>query len=375
MLIFLVSSAVVGHLILRFAWTFQSASIPSSLTNPVRADNVLPDYPVQNNTSASEGKTFLLISNTSQPQNERTSVESNYSKSSTSGNRLNAERAAENEPEEGKMNLMDEHELKNQSANHTSVDEGLAKEESQIRESISTERKCLPYLLYDKPVKTGSTAITAALENYLIATNRTYFQCKLLECGEAARKVCDGSPPHNFILHIAIMHDDVACLKRRGYYSVTSVRKPKERWISAWLYLQQKNKTHYNLPVNITLEQFVGRFPNCALLHYYDRQSSICTGEVNDASFVARIDLILSRFDEIIDLNEVGPAVGDVQKRIQHDIKQKNVSSRSSYAVTSGFRIDPSRLKYEEALYAAMKKRQQELVKENSRRVLCHNRT
>lgn len=231
------------------------------------------------------------------------------------------------------------------------------------------EARCLPMIFYDKPMKTGSTAVTSAVEVLLNMHNEKSLVCKLTACGEYAVKLCANERPKiHLIDHIAANVSTALCLKNMGYYSVTSVRDPTSRWNSAYLFNQGKKGNHYGISYKESYEEFMRRIPNCSLLKYYDRGAGVCRGDVNSPEFQKRIADILQRFDEILDL--YGDPITDLHKRLVPFLAKENVSKRPK-KISLGT-IPKDRIAYEQALYDALVKRRFELAKQpKADRVLC----
>ncbi|CDF37613.1 unnamed protein product [Chondrus crispus] len=148
------------------------------------------------------------------------------------------------------------------------------------------------------------------------------------------------------------------CLRDRGYYVATSVREPRDRWESAYLFNKKKNGTHYGIPYQKGYRYFMQHFPPCALYEYYDGDSAKCRQHpIED-----RIKPIVARYDEIIDLYDDTEPRGQLARIISKYIHEKNKSPRPD----DGFRepFDTARLNNETMLYEALKRRREEILEE-----------
>ncbi|CDF33015.1 unnamed protein product [Chondrus crispus] len=224
---------------------------------------------------------------------------------------------------------------------------------------------CLRHIVYDKPVKTGSTAVTKALKKYLNVRGAQYLKCTFQNCTEAAREVCAGEREKvNFVEHLTGDADTMGCLGRSGYYRVTSIREPLERWESAFLYNRGKKATHYGIHYEASYEEFMSKYPACSLFDYYDGLGKRC--EVSTLPLEERIARIVERYDEVMDLYQ-DEVLGQLHRRLEDDLREENKSSRPPH----DFRvpIDLGRLQNETRLYEALRQRQKELVGKERR--LC----
>ena len=225
---------------------------------------------------------------------------------------------------------------------------------------------CKAYIFYDKPPKTGSTAVTWALREYFQEINETQVMCGFMSCAVYARDVCEGRENMtHMIQHINANVSEVLCLQRRGFYSVTSVRDPRERWRSAYLYNVQRNKSHYNIPPTVSYAEFMRRIPNCALLRYYDQGSPRCSGGVDSVEFQTRVENVLKRFDEVIDLYE--DEGGEVHSRVKGYVQKANESKGKHKELGEA---DEKELEYEMVLYRRLKELGRQL-RTQRRGVLC----
>ncbi|CDF33016.1 unnamed protein product [Chondrus crispus] len=215
-------------------------------------------------------------------------------------------------------------------------------------------------------MKTGSTAVTVALGTLLQRHDEAFLKCTLWPCGEYATELClQRKPKIHLIDHIAMGVDTTHCLRRMGFYSVTSIRDPAERWNSAYKYNRWKKGNDYGISHNATYDDFMMKMPNCALLRYYDLGSSTCRGGTDDPEFQKRVQNIVTRFDEIIDL--YGEAVTDLHKRLMPFLAQENVSEKKSVG-----NVPRDRMVYEQVLYEALVMRRFELAANpDPKRRLC----
>lgn len=182
---------------------------------------------------------------------------------------------------------------------------------------------CQPYILYYKPPKTGSTAVTDAARAYVGSRGHSDYRCGMDSCGPYAEGVCVGRLERRMLLgHLSSNYSVVDCLKSRGYYVVTSNREPMERWRSAWRYNIQHKKTHYGIPWTVGYEEWMRRVPECVLLNYYDGKGKLC-GDEKDTD--DRIRKIVSMVDEVVDLYE-DQHKGPLHQEIVPFLGESNVS-------------------------------------------------
>lgn len=233
--------------------------------------------------------------------------------------------------------------------------EGIAPPSAPVDAS---RKACLKHIVYDKPVKTGSTAVTKALKNYLDLRGEKYFDCSFGSCTQAAKDLCaERMEKIHIVDHMVGDEDAVNCLGRMGYYKLTSVREPLERWESSFLYNRGKKASHYGINYEASYEEFMSKYPACSLFDYYDGLGKRC--EMAPISLEERIRRIVDRYDEIIDLYH-DDVQGQLHKRLREDLSEENKSSRPDhdFRVT----IDRARLGNETRLYNALKQRQKELL-------------
>lgn len=226
-----------------------------------------------------------------------------------------------------------------------------------IKEEEDPEN-CLQHLFYDKPIKTGSTAVTYALREYIQSRGGLHRRCSYDACSLRADAVCNGeSKPEHLIGHIKGKDGLVECMKERGYYALTSVRDPLERWKSAFLFNKMMKGTHYNIPWQENFTTFMERYPDCTLYHYYDRMSAMC--KRGKLPWRERLKKIVGRYDEVIDLYDDEKNGGRLFQKIRKYIKQENVSRKpknDSYVEE----FNRARLEPEQALYDALKAKRDE---------------
>lgn len=228
----------------------------------------------------------------------------------------------------------------------------LNSERQKVR-SAHFGRKCLPYIFYDKPVKTGSTAITDAIRDYIMDTKSINQPCSYNSCGARAESVCNQTlQPMHLIGHVNLRTGLTECLIERGYYAVTSVRKPIERWKSAFLFNRQMKGRQYGISWSEGFATFVDHFPDCVLYNYYDGMSVRCTS--GELPWEERLKRIVGRFDEVVDVFQTGRD-GVLGSRIRKFIKMRNISKREEHGEEFGA-YDVSKLVPENALYHELQK-------------------
>lgn len=214
---------------------------------------------------------------------------------------------------------------------------------------------CASLIVYDKPMKTGSTAVTQALKRLLTLrqTNATFAVCERAQCQQLARAICAGeAEPQHLLQHMDGEHGLLECLRHKGYYVMTSIREPLDRWESAYLYNQRERANHYGISWRESYDVFMSRFPPCALLGYYDGGDRRCGDGVEE-----RIDRIVQRYDEIVDLYD--EPRGQVERLVQQFVREVNKSPRDEHFRN---KFDRQLLENETKLYEALKKRREQLV-------------
>lgn len=214
--------------------------------------------------------------------------------------------------------------------------------------------KCLKWIVYDKPVKTGSTAVKDGLLAYFEERGLRYAQCEYKTCNDRALRYIGGEDaPRNLVGHQ--IGDDIMinALGKRGYYKVTSIREPKIRWESAFRFNRAMKGNHYAINSTASYKEFMERFPACALHHYYDNLGTACGDRLEQ-----RVEKIVNRYDEIIDLYDT--AVGQLHKRLLGHLRISNKSPVMGEEVREPF--DETRLENETMLYNALRKRRLELA-------------
>lgn len=222
-----------------------------------------------------------------------------------------------------------------------------------------TDEPCLKYIVYDKPVKTGSSAVTSAIRSYLETLGQTADRCTKDECTEMAQAICAGKQkPRALIGHMFGEDGLLECLRKQGYYVVTSIREPLARWESAYLFNKKKESTHYGISYEEGYKFFMEKFPACSLYQYYDSSDPRCR---LGTPVEGRIKPIVARYDEIIDLYDDGKPRGQLYEIIAKYIRELNRSPRPGEEFREGF--DKTRLDNETKLYTALKKRSEEILK------------
>lgn len=207
------------------------------------------------------------------------------------------------------------------------VEQKLNAERKVAREKFFG-RKCLPYVFYDKPIKTGSTAVTYAIREYIEKTGSINQRCASTMCTPRAESICNGTfNPVHLLGHIDGRAGLSECLQQKGYYAITSIRDPLDRWRSTFLFNRQMRGKQYGIPWNASFEYFLEKFPDCTLYHYYDQMNLRC--DEAPISWEERLKQIVDRYDEVIDLYaDDGGAGGIMFERIKKFLRNKNVSER-----------------------------------------------
>ena len=190
--------------------------------------------------------------------------------------------------------------------NHENSAEKVAARNFDLSSNIDprTNRSCLPFIFYDKPVKTSSTSVTKALGIYFSEAGEEIMPCvNRGNCSIAADEMCAGfRPPAHLIEHITVNSTMVDCLHRMGFYHVTSIREPKARILSAYKFNKLTSGRHNGIDPDAPFEEFLRLFPRCALYRYYDGEKGHC-GDDRKA-MERRAANIAERMDEVIELSE-----------------------------------------------------------------------
>jgi len=212
---------------------------------------------------------------------------------------------------------------------------------------------CQPFILYDKPQKTGSTTITVALGDYLRSFGEKDFECIFKSCLAKANEIIEGTaPPVHLLGHIILPVYSYYRLKAKGYYTLTSIREPSERWRSAYYYNKGIKTGHYGIPQNSTYEYFMAEYPDCALLQYYDGMDKHCGDREGIKEEVSeRIKKIVEKFDEIIDLT--AEPMGPMYRKLKTFLKFRNVKGGKVSTVHQ--RPEKDRMVHERKLYEALR--------------------
>lgn len=241
---------------------------------------------------------------------------------------------------------------------HVYILEQQLNQERMVKRSKYFGRTCLPYIFYDKPVKTGSTAVTFAIREYIEQTGSMNQKCSYTLCTPRGKAVCNGSlEPMHLIGHIHGGANLTRCLKERGYYSVTSIREPLERWKSSFLYNRQQKGNHYGILWNVSYSEFMSEHPDCSMYKYYDQMSRYC--DRAELSWEERLKRIVEVYDEVIELDQEDGVGGVLFERIREYLEKRNVSVGNSKVstvsdLTSG-EYNESRLIPERRLYDALR--------------------
>lgn len=221
--------------------------------------------------------------------------------------------------------------------------------------SETVERKqCQEYILYYKPPKTGSTAVTDAARWFIQTQGHADYRCGLYSCGLYAQGVCDRRfRPKQLLGHLEAQFSTVQCLRDNNFYVVTSNRDPLDRWNSAYRYNFQHKANHYGIVWNTSYTEFISKFPPCVLLNYYDGRGRQCADDTD-----TRIKNIVDMVDEVIDLYQE-ESRGDLYRKIEPFLAESNVSDLGNatleYPVLTP-ELD-AKLDVERRLYNALKEK------------------
>lgn len=211
---------------------------------------------------------------------------------------------------------------------------------------------CRELIVYDKPVKTGSTAVRDALVKYLEKRGAEWVECTFDACNAAAEKMVAGETgKKNLVEHMQGADGVIERLGAVGYYKVTSIRDPRSRWESAYRYNKAQKARHYGIEPDVSYAEFMRRMPPCSLYDFYDKLGGGCEGDLD-----GRIAKIVKRYDEVIDLYEE-EVKGQLHVRLAPFISVSNKSPEYS----SDGEFDEGRLVNETRLYEALKRRRLEL--------------
>lgn len=230
---------------------------------------------------------------------------------------------------------------------------------------------CLPNLLLDTPLQPPPQQLLSLISS-LYPPSSIYFCHKCLPFLTAICNNSNPDPPTVILGSLSIPSHLLSCLRSaHHYYSATIARDPLERWSAAFLSHHSTtpfsaNATTPPLSSDAYL-QFMSHYPTCTLLHYYDQRGPVCA---DDDDVLARIDNILTRFDEILD--PWAPWGAALYERLK--VKQDSTSNAAAF---SGMTERPSRkfraflgivrLAGERRLYRRMK----ETLERDAARVLC----
>lgn len=253
------------------------------------------------------------------------------------------------------------------------ADAVIAAEESAEREQEDGEvtlaaeagagtENCLPYIFYDKPIKTGSTAVTFAVRSYILSRGGKHRRCSYEVCTPRAEEVCKGTGTFEHLIgHVKGREGLVECMKTRGYYAMTSVRDPLERWRSAFSFNKMMKGTHYGIPWEDDFAAFMEKYPDCTLYHYYDQLGLIC--DKAKVEWQERLRRIVTRYDEVVDLYDKDEDKGGIlYQKVRKYIAKANVSKKTKEEADD---FDRSRLVPEQALYDALRAKRLEKPDEN----------
>lgn len=230
--------------------------------------------------------------------------------------------------------------------------DAVKQEEWKGQDEQGGEGKCLEYIVYDKPVKTGSTAVRDALVAYLEKRGGEWVECTFEGCNELAEKILSGEmEKKNLIEHMLGQEGLIERLGQAGYYKVTSIRDPRSRWESAYRYNKAQGARHYGIDPDVSYGEFMSRMPPCSLYDFYDKKGGACEGDLEE-----RIRKIVERYNEVIDLYEE-EVKGQLHSRLAPYI---SVSNKSPEYNSDGA-FDEGRLTNETRLYEALKRRRVEL--------------
>lgn len=244
----------------------------------------------------------------------------------------------------------------NESSSSVLANEDASSDRTVSDKSLTSddEGPCQEFILYYKPPKTGSTAVTDAARWYVATQGHSDYRCGLLSCGPYAEGVCSGRLESRQLLgHLSVNFSTVDCLKAKNYYVATSNREPMERWRSAYRYNIQHKASHYGIPWQVNYKEWMARVPPCVLLNYYDGKGRQCGDDVDE-----RIEKIVSMVDEVVDLYE-DEHKGELHKKIEPFLGESNVSDVGNRTIRYpdlpkeiDARLDPER-----KLYKALKER------------------
>ena len=190
---------------------------------------------------------------------------------------------------------------------------------------------CTRDLIYDKPFKTGSTAISCAARRYLAERAAQDWGCGRKECLDYGREMCEGRRQRRWLVgHFLDGAENrgestrvMECLRAKGFYVVTSVREPAMRWRSMFLFNRMMKGSHYGVDYRESYRAFVGKVPGCNLHQFYDGRGVECNGKAEE-----RTRAIVGRYDEVIDLYDAGDGGGELMRRIGRHVRRENVSAK-----------------------------------------------
>lgn len=233
--------------------------------------------------------------------------------------------------------------------------------------------KCLQHILYDKAIKTGSTAITFAIREYIASIGEPEHVCGNngdFSCVNRAKAICNGSVPesdyYSLLGHQKGAGRELMDCLRPSHYIVTSIRDPYQRRKSAYLWNRTVNGSHFAIPHTAPFREFMNLMPRCQLHHYYDGKGNQCDPKY---PLEQRVRDIVERVDEVIDLYDSTP-VGPLHKFIARYIGRENESIKIKED-TYIDDFDRETLKEEQMLYDRL--REKRVQPPNPDRLLCNS--
>lgn len=225
-----------------------------------------------------------------------------------------------------------------------------------VGEFSSGSNGCARYVIYDTPPH-AHIEVTKGLSAGL-ASQGGLMRCERRAvddeegCGELLRRICNGTLTGSIVGSVGriIGHGDGElgeCIRERGYVIVTATMPPLQRW--TLMYSHTLSEYSEESSLGMTYLQFMRRYPDCSLLHYYDGRGEWCA---DDWDVQSRIERIVSWFDESLDMALVNEgSVGQKMKGV--DWKEVREGPREKFRSF----LEMGRLRGERGLWEGLRRR------------------
>lgn len=216
-----------------------------------------------------------------------------------------------------------------------------------LRPPPDPSRKCLHRIVYDTPKH--EAPLVKPLDEYISSFNGALRHCEFPNCERELNSICNATDiQDSYYGQLSASVDVIHCVRQMGYYVITSIRHPLERWFEVFGAEQQHHLATYGTPYERSMQDFITTFPDCSLLHYYDARGAHCA---DDTDVEERILAIVERFDEVVDLSSADGGDGLLAKRLKVD----DIRGSTGIIVRSRGFMEMGRLRNEMKLYEALK--------------------